>query len=62
MLVQMITHCGTHNFGMEIWFDFQIKITGNLDETGDEAGVSSSNSLRTLKSEKGLNKNRGSLF
>jgi hypothetical protein len=58
----MITHCNTHNFGMEIWLDFQIKVTGNLDETGDEAEVSGSNILRTLKSEEGLNKNRGSLF
>jgi len=32
--------------------NFRIEITGNLDETGDEAEVSASNSLKTLQSDK----------
>jgi len=45
-----------------IRFDFQIEITGNLDETEDEAEGSAFHNLLTLKSEKGLHRNRGSLF
>ena len=42
--------------------DFGSKITGNLDETEVEAEVSALNSAITLKSVKGLNIIRGSLF
>jgi hypothetical protein len=45
-----------------LWLDFRSKITGNLDETEDGAEVSAFNSLKTLQSEKGLNRNRDSLF
>jgi hypothetical protein len=36
-----------------IRLNFRIKITGNFDETEDEAEVSAFNSPETLKSEKG---------
>jgi hypothetical protein len=42
--------------------NFRIEITGNLDETGDEAEVSASNSLKHYNQTKVLNKRKGSLF
>jgi len=45
-----------------IRIDFWIEITGNLDETGDGAEVSTFKSSMPLKSEKDLHRDRGSLF
>jgi hypothetical protein len=45
-----------------IWLNFRIKITGNFEETEDEAEVSAFNSSLPLKSEKGLHREKGSLF
>jgi hypothetical protein len=45
-----------------MWPGFRSKITGNLDETGVEAEVSALDISVTLKSDRGLNIKRGSLF
>jgi len=43
-------------------FNLRSKITDNLNETEVEAEVSALNFVITLKSDKGLNIKRGSLF
>jgi len=45
-----------------MWLDLRSKITGNLVETEVEAEVSALNILVTMKSNRGLNIKRGSLF
>jgi hypothetical protein len=47
---------------LRMWVNFRSKITGNLDETEDEAQVSAFGRAMTFRSDKGLNINRGSLF
>jgi hypothetical protein len=59
-IVTIIVTMNTPKIG--IWLNFRIKITGTFEETEDEAEVSTFKSSIPLKSEKGLHRERGSLF